>query len=83
MKAIIRVALKQTVLDPQGRAITSALRSHGHQEILSVRQGKYFEVQLSPGETVESARSKLEKVASEVLANPVIEDYQVEILDRT
>lgn len=82
MKAIIHVALKKTVLDPQGRAITNALRSHGHSEITGVRQGKYFEVELAEGTTVETARSRLEKVAAEVLANPVIEDYNVEVLDQ-
>lgn len=81
MKAIIHVALKKTVLDPQGRAITNALRSHGHDEIREVRQGKYFEVELATGETPEAAQSRLEKLASDVLANPVIEDYQVTILD--
>ena len=81
MKAIIRVALKKTVLDPQGRAITSALRSHGHEEIVSVRQGKYFEVELAPGTSAQKARPRLERMASEVLANPVIEDYEVTVLD--
>lgn len=83
MKAIIQVALKRTVLDPQGRAITNALRSHGHEEILGVRQGKYFEVELAPGASVETARARLEKVAADVLANPVIEDYEVTIVDGT
>lgn len=81
MKAIIRVALKKTVLDPQGRAITNALRSHGHDEILSVRQGKYFEVELAPGTSAQQALPRLERMASEVLANPVIEDYEVTVLD--
>ena len=70
------------MLDPQGRAITNALRSHGHEEILGVRQGKFFEVELAPGATAETARARLEKVAAEVLANPVIEHYEVTILDR-
>ena len=83
MKAIIQVALKKTVLDPQGRAITNALRSHGHEEILGVRQGKFFEVELAEGDSPESARARLEKLAAEVLANPVIEDYEVAILDHS
>ena len=83
MKAIIQVALKKTVLDPQGRAITNALRSHGHEEIVGVRQGKFFEVELAEGASPESARSRLEKLAAEVLANPVIEDYEVTILDHS
>ena len=82
MKAIIHVALKKTVLDPQGRAITNALRSHGHDDIVGVRQGKYFEVEIAGGAPPEAVRSRLEKLAAEVLANPVIEDYEVEILDQ-
>ncbi|MCY4593780.1 MAG: phosphoribosylformylglycinamidine synthase subunit PurS [Bryobacterales bacterium] len=81
MKAIIQVALKKTVLDPQGRAITKALQSHGHDDVLAVRQGKFFEIELAPGPSRESARLNLEKLAAEVLANPVIEDYDVTVLD--
>lgn len=81
MKAIIWVALKETVLDPQGRAIAKALQSHGHPEILSVRQGKYFELEFVSGKDRESVLETLEQVASGVLANPVIEDYEVTLLD--
>ena len=81
MKAIIRVGLKRTVLDAQGRAITKALRGHGHEEIRGVRQGKYFEIELAPGTSREEARASLEKLAADVLSNPVIEDYQVTVLD--
>lgn len=81
MRAIIQVALKKTVLDPQGRAITDALRSHGHDDVLAVRQGKFFEVELVAGVSRESARAQLEKLAAEVLANPVIEEYSVAVLD--
>ncbi len=81
MKAIIQVALKKTVLDPQGRAITKALQSHGHNDVVAVRQGKFFEIELAPGSSPESARLNLEKLAADVLANPVIEDYDVTVLD--
>lgn len=81
MRAIVQVALKKTVLDPQGRAITNALRSHGHEGILGVRQGKFFEVELAPGMSPEAGRAHLEKLAAEVLSNPVIEDYKVTVLD--
>lgn len=81
MKAIIQVALKKTVLDPQGRAITKALQSHGHDDVVAVRQGKFFEIELAPGPSRESAQLNLEKLAAEVLANPVIEDYDVTVLD--
>lgn len=81
MKAIIQVALKKTVLDPQGRAITKALQSHGHDDVVAVRQGKFFEIELAPGPSRELAQLNLEKLAAEVLANPVIEDYAVTVLD--
>lgn len=73
--------MKKTVLDPQGRAITNALRSHGHEEIIGVRQGKFFEVELAAGLSPEAGRAHLEKLAAEVLSNPVIEDYKVTVLD--
>ena len=82
MRAIIQVAFKKTVLDPQGRAITKALQGHGHEEILGVRQGKFFEIDLAPGTSPETARSNLEKLAAEVLSNPVIEDFEVTLLDQ-
>ncbi len=81
MKAIVQVALKKTVLDPQGRAITKALRGHGHDEVIGVRQGKFFEVDLAPGTSLETARSNLERLAANVLSNPVIEDFEVTLLD--
>ena len=81
MKAIIQVAPKKTVLDPQGRAITKALRGHGHEDIVDVRQGKFFEIELARGDSAEGVRERLERLAAEVLANPVIEDYEVTVLD--
>jgi len=81
MKAIVHVALKKTVLDPQGRTVSTALNSQGYDAIADVRQGKYFEIELTPGVDRETAQAQVEKVASGVLANPVIEDFTVEILD--
>lgn len=69
------------MLDPQGRAITKALQGHGHAEVLDVRQGKFFEIELAPGDSSEGVRERLERIASEVLSNPVIEDYEVTVLD--
>jgi len=80
MKARVYVSFKQTVLDPQGKTICSALQSMGHREITDVRQGKYFEISLGPGLDRQQAREKMEEIAREVLANPVIEDYRVEFL---
>ncbi len=81
MKARVYVTMKPTVLDPQGQTVCSALQSMGHREILNVRQGKYFEIGLADATTRESAQHMLDEVSRDLLSNPVIEDYRVEILD--
>lgn len=81
MKARVYVSVKPSVLDPQGQTICSALRNLGHREVLSVRQGKYFEVELDGQVSGESAVKSLEEIARDVLSNGVIEEYRVEILD--
>jgi phosphoribosylformylglycinamidine synthase len=81
MRARVFVTLKSTVLDPQGQTVRSALNGLGHAAIAEVRQGKYFEIALADGVSAEQARSEIETIAHEVLANPVIEEYRVEILD--
>ncbi len=81
MKARVYVSMKPTVLDPQGQTICSALQSLGHTEVLSVRQGKYFEIQLGQQISRETADKTLDEIARDVLSNGVIENYQVEILD--
>ena len=81
MKARVYVTMKPTVLDPQGQTVCSALQSMGHREILAVRQGKYFEIGLGEGVSRENAAKMLDEVSRDLLSNPVIEDYRVEILD--
>jgi phosphoribosylformylglycinamidine synthase subunit PurS len=81
MKARVFVSLKSTVLDPQGQTVCSALHGLGHDGIASVRQGKYFDIAISEGSTREQVRKEIEAIAHDVLANPVIEEYRVEILD--
>jgi phosphoribosylformylglycinamidine synthase len=81
MKARVYVSMKPSVLDPQGQTICSALNGMGHKEIAAVRQGKYFEMQLTAGIEKSAAVKLVDEVAREVLSNPVIEDYQVEISD--
>lgn len=80
MLAKVYVTLKNGVLDPQGKAIHHAAETIGYQGIADVRQGKYFEVKLDDGVDSESARSQVEKFAHDVLSNPVIEDYRVEVV---
>ena len=74
MKAYVYVSLKKSVLDPQGKTIHGALRKMGYQGVGDVRQGKYFELSLDGGDEA-SARQQVEKIAREVLANPVIEEF--------
>ena len=81
MKARVYVSIKPTVLDPQGQTISSALIGLGHKEIASVRQAKYFEIALADGTLPAEVAKMLDEIARDVLSNPVIEDYRVEILD--
>jgi phosphoribosylformylglycinamidine synthase PurS subunit len=81
MQARVYVSMKPSVLDPQGQTICSALNGMGYKTIAAVRQGKYFEVQLADGTSREAGSKLLDEVAREVLSNPVIEEYRVEIFD--
>jgi phosphoribosylformylglycinamidine synthase len=79
MKAKIFVTLKPSVLDPQGKAIHHAVETIGFGGIKDVRQGKYFEVSIDDSLSPEQARAAIERMARDVLANPIIEDYRVEL----
>ncbi|ORE97899.1 phosphoribosylformylglycinamidine synthase subunit PurS [Aurantimonas sp. 22II-16-19i] len=78
IKARIIVTLKTGVLDPQGKAIESALSNLGIEGVGSVRQGKVFDVTLD-GDDAASAKTKLDAMCAQLLANTVIENYAVEI----
>jgi phosphoribosylformylglycinamidine synthase PurS subunit len=80
MKAHVWVMLKSSVLDPQGQTIQHALASLGYQQVKDVRQGKFFVLELN-GLTREDAQAQVEKIARDVLTNPVIEQFRFEILD--
>lgn len=80
MKARVYVSLKTTVLDPQGQTVRATLNGLGHAMIADVRQGKFFEISLAPGTDPVKARQEIEEIAKDVLANPVIEEYRVEML---
>ena len=81
MTARVFVSLKPTVLDPQGQTIRKALNAHGHPEVVDVRQGKYFDIALGEAINAEQARATSEAIARDVLANPVIENYRIELVD--
>jgi phosphoribosylformylglycinamidine synthase len=78
MKATVHVSLKTGVLDPQGQAIEGALDALGFDGVKSVRQGKQFQIELATESEVE-ARSQLNKMCEKLLANTVIENYDVQI----
>ncbi|KEC54471.1 phosphoribosylformylglycinamidine synthase subunit PurS [Bartonella koehlerae] len=79
MKARVTVSLKNSVLDPQGEAIVSALKSLSFTGIHSIRQGKVFDIVLND-QPAENAKKKLEQICEELLANTVIENYTIELL---
>jgi phosphoribosylformylglycinamidine synthase subunit PurS len=80
MLAKVYVTLKSGVLDPQGKAIHHAATTIGYQGIADVRQGKYFEISLDGSLDQSQARAQIERFAHDVLSNPVIEEYRVEIV---
>src|ERR1700754_5277063 len=79
MKAKVFVSLKSGVLDPQGKAIQHSVELVGYSGISDVRQGKYFEISLANDVDKQIAQDSVDKIAREVLSNPIIEDYRVEI----
>jgi len=76
MKAYVYVSLKRSVLDPQGKTIQGALKKMGYKGLDDVRQGKYFELTLDGGLSKTDAEAEVERIAREVLTNPVIEEYR-------
>lgn len=79
MKAKVYVTLKPGVLDPQGKAIRHSVGLLGYAGVADVRQGKYFEIALDDALDPTRARETAERMARDVLSNPVIEDYRVEV----
>lgn len=79
MLAKVFVTLRNGVLDPQGKAIHHATTTMGYQGINDIRQGKYFEIALDDSLDQAQAQAEIAKLAHEVLSNPVIEDFRVEL----
>jgi phosphoribosylformylglycinamidine synthase len=79
MKALIRITLKQGVLDPQGKAIEGAVRGLGIGGVGDVRQGKFIEVQLNESDQTK-AKVIVEQMCKELLANTVIENYAYDLV---
>jgi phosphoribosylformylglycinamidine synthase len=79
MKAKIIVTPKKAVLDPQGKTVQNALEHMGYKGVTAVHVGKYLEIELS-GTDKDKARQEIETACRKFLTNPVIEDFQVEIV---
>jgi phosphoribosylformylglycinamidine synthase subunit PurS len=78
MKARVHITLKSGVLDPQGKAIGNALKGLGFDGVGEVRQGKLIELELADSDPA-AARARVEDMCRQLLANPVIENYAIEI----
>ena len=81
MKASVYVSLKKSVLDPQGKTIHGALTKICYKNLHDVRQGKYFEITLNGGISKDEALAEVERIAREVLTNPVIEEFRFSLED--
>ncbi len=77
MKFIVKVRLKKGILDPQGKTVNQALHHLGYPQIQDVRIGKFIEVEIEESDP-QKARRILEEASQRLLANPVIEDYDIQ-----
>ena len=77
MKVSAIVTLKKEVLDPQGKVVNQTLKNMGYNNIVSVRQGKYFEIELNETDK-EKAKKILDDICKQLLTNVVIEDYTIQ-----
>ena len=78
MKISAIVTLKKDVLDPQGKVVSQTLKNMGYDNIINVRQGKYFEIELNEIDK-EKAKKKVEEICKNLLTNIVIEDYTINL----
>ena len=78
MKISATVTLKKEVLDPQGKVVCQTLKNMGYKNVINVRQGKYFEIELNETDK-EKAKEIVEEISSKLLTNIVIEDYTISL----
>ena len=76
MKISATVTLKKDVLDPQGKVVNQTLKNMGYNNVLNIRQGKYFEIELNETDK-EKAKKIVEEICKKLLTNVVIEDYTI------
>ena len=78
MKISAIVTLKKEVLDPQGKVVNQTLKNMGFNNIINVRQGKFFEIEIEE-KKIDAAKIKVEEICKKLLANTIIEDYKIKI----
>ena len=78
MKISATVTLKKEVLDPQGKVVGQTLKNMGYNNIINVRQGKFFEIELNETDK-EKAKKIIEEICKKLLTNQVIEDYKINL----
>ena len=78
MKISATVTLKKDVLDPQGKVVSQTLKNMGYKNVINVRQGKYFEIELNETDR-EKAKKIVEEISTKLLTNIVIEDYKIHL----
>ena len=76
MKISAIVTLKKDVLDPQGKVVNQTLKNMGYKNIVSIRQGKYFEIEIEEKD-LQKANEKVEDICKKLLANVVIENFKI------
>ena len=76
MKFSVTITLKKDVLDPQGKVVQNTLQNLGMNNLKSVRQGKYFELEVNETDSA-SAQKKIDDMCKKLLANLIIEDYSI------
>ena len=76
MKISATVTLKKDVLDPQGKVVGQTLKNMGYDNIINIRQGKYFEIELNESDEIK-AKKIVEEICKKLLSNIVIEDYKI------
>ena len=78
MKKSATVTLKKEVLDPQGKVVSQTLKNMGYKNIINVRQGKYFDIEIDEANK-EKAKEIIEEICKKLLTNVVIEDYTINL----
>ena len=76
MKVSVVVTLKKEVLDPQGKVIQNTIENLGIKNVTNIRQGKFFEIDLNEKD-INNAKNKVDEICKKLLANLVIEEYQI------